>query len=183
MFSSWPVWALVAGVKIGSGQALGLREALGKPVAADLAGGEVVLPPGAGQVAADDAFDREHLEPPALGRAPVLAQGDQVVRDDRFGLREPEGREPGEDAALVGDLRRQHDVEGRDAVAGHEEQALVVEGVDLADLAAGDVARCFRHEPAPFGRECAGGRRRCRRTGRSLRGRRRCRARPDRGAR
>ena len=55
-------------------------------------------------------------------------------------LREPEPREAGQHAALVGDLGRQHDVEGRDPVARDEQQALVVEGVDLAHLAAGDVA-------------------------------------------
>ncbi len=65
------------------GQLLRLDEPGRQPVAADLAGREVVLPARAGEVAADDALDREHLEPPALGRAPVGAEREQVVRDDR----------------------------------------------------------------------------------------------------
>ena len=44
--------------------------------------------------------------------------------------------EAGEHAALVRDLGRQDDVEGRDPVARDEQQALVVELVDLAHLAA-----------------------------------------------
>ena len=35
---------------------------------------DIVLPARARNVAADDAFDRQHLEPPALARAPVGAQ-------------------------------------------------------------------------------------------------------------
>ena len=153
MFSSWPVCAFVAGVKIGSGSCSRLDQPGGQRVAADLAGGEVVLPARAGEVAADDALDRQHLEPPALGRAAVLAQREQVVRDELACPREPEAREPGQHAALVGDLRRQDDVEGRDAVARDEQQALVVERVELADLAAADV-QGFRHVTgSSFGRD------------------------------
>jgi hypothetical protein len=57
---------------------------------------------------------------------------------------------PGEHAALVRDLGRQDDVEGRDPVAGDEQQALVVELVQLADLAAPDVRDGFRHERSSF---------------------------------
>ena len=59
-----------------------------------------------------------------------------MIRDDVLRPREPERREAGEHAALVGDLGRQDHVEGRDPVGGDEQQALVVEGVELAHLAA-----------------------------------------------
>ncbi len=45
-----------------------------------------------------------------------------VVRDDPRRLREPERRQAGQDAPLVGDLGRVDDVEGRDPVAGDEQQ-------------------------------------------------------------
>jgi len=50
-----------------------------------------------------------------------------VVRDDRREEREPVAAQPGEDAALVGDLGRQDDVEGRDPVTGDEQEAIVVQ--------------------------------------------------------
>ena len=65
------------------GQLRRLREPGRQRVPADRAGREVVLPARAGEVAADDALDRQHLEPPALGRAPVVAQREQVVRHER----------------------------------------------------------------------------------------------------
>ena len=178
MFSSWPVFAFVAGVKIGSRQLLRLDQPVRQRVAADLAGREVVLPARAGEVAAHDALDRQHLEPPALGRAAVVAQREQVVRDDLARAREPERRQAGQHAALVGDLGRQDDVEGRDAVAGDEQQALVVERVELADLAASDVRGAsdmngflLRGETAQTVEAC------CRGWRSSRRGRRRRRAR------
>jgi hypothetical protein len=76
-------------------------------------------------------------------------QRDQVVWDDLSRAREPEAGETGEHAALVRDLGRQHDVEGRDAVAGDEQQALGIELEDLADLAARDVDGRFRHGRVP----------------------------------
>ena len=88
--------------------------------------------------------------------------------------REPEAGQAGEDTTFVGDVGREHDVEGGDAVAGDEQQPLVVEGVELANLAATNVQRGIRHGLVPpSGRGRAGGQRRCRRAGRSLRGRRR----------
>src|SRR6266540_5454170 len=108
----------------------------------------VVLPARAGDVAADDALDRQHLESPALRRAPVVAEGEQVVRDDLLRAREPEPREAGEHPPLVRDLGRQDDVEGRDAITRYEQQPLVVERVDLPDLTAADVR--LRHVPAPL---------------------------------
>ena len=49
---------------------------------------------------------------------------DHVVADDVAGQREPVQRERREHAALVGDRRRQDDVERRDAVRGDEQQAV-----------------------------------------------------------
>ena len=176
MFSSWPVCAFVDGVKIGSGSRSDSRQALGQHVPADLAGREVVLPARAGDVAAHDALERQHLEPPALGRAAVVAQREQMVRDDVLRPREPEAGEPGEHAALVRDLGGKDDVEGRDAVARDEQQPLVVECVDLADLSACDVCG-LRHALAPL-RGCGDGRRRRRRAWCRRSRRRRRRGRP-----
>ena len=131
MFSSWPVCAFVAGVKIGSGSRSDSRSPAGSRDRRSRRS-RVVLPARAGEVAAHDALDRQHLEPPALDRAAVLAQREQVVRDELARPREPERGEAGEHAALVRDLGRQDDVEGRDPVAGDEEQALLVERVELA---------------------------------------------------
>ena len=43
----------------------------------------VLLPRRAGQVAPHDALEWEHLQPAAFGRAAVLTESEQVVRDDR----------------------------------------------------------------------------------------------------
>ena len=48
---------------------------------------------------------------------------------------EPPGRHGREDAALVGDGRGQYEVVRGDAVAGHNKDELVVDVVQLADLA------------------------------------------------
>src|SRR4051794_12820837 len=130
-------------------------------MAAYLAARAVVLPARAREVAAHDALDREHLEAAALRRAAVFAQRKQVVRHELARAREPEPGEAGEHASLVGDLGRQDYVEGRDAVAGDEEQALVVECVELADFPAADVRRGFRHgRLPPWGRDGGHGRKR-----------------------
>ncbi len=126
-------------------QLVGLGEPGGQRVPADLAGGAVVLPARSGEIAANDAFDREHLEPAALGRASVVGEREQVVRDDPGGLGEPEPGEPGQHAPLVGDLGGQYDVERGDPVARDEQQTFLVERVDLTDLSARDVAESFRH--------------------------------------
>src|SRR5207247_1192204 len=100
-------------------------------------------------VAADDAVERQHLEPPALRRATVRPDAEQVVGDELARPLEPERGQPREHAALVRDLGRKDDVEDRDAVAGDEQQALVVEREQLANLAGTDVDRGFRHTLAP----------------------------------
>ena len=120
-------------------QSLRLPQPLGQSLAADLAALPIALPARPGEVPADDALDREHLEPSALGGAPVGAKVEQVVGDDVARPGEPEAGEAREDAALVGDLGRKHDVEHGDSVAGDEEQPVVVEREQLAYLPAGDV--------------------------------------------
>ena len=75
----------------------------------------------------------------ALERTPVRQDSPEMVRDDVGGTSEPERREAGQHASLVGNRRREHDVEGGDAVARDEEQPVLVERVDLADLAAREV--------------------------------------------
>ncbi len=148
------------------GQLLRLDEPLRQPVPADLAGREVVLPARAGEVAAHDALDRQHVEPPALHRARVRAQLQEVVRHELARPREPERGQAREHAPLVRDVGGQDDVEGRDPVARDEQEALLVECVDLADLSRGDVGRGFRHGRAPpGGRARRGARTPCRRDG------------------
>ncbi len=139
-FSSWsPTSALVAGVKMGSGELLGLPQALRQLDPAHGASGLVVLPAGPGDVAAHDALDREHLELLDQHRAAADLLGDvrvghEMVRHDVLGAREPEGREAGEHHALAGDRRGVNHVVGGDAVRGDHEQAVSLL-VDLPDLA------------------------------------------------
>ena len=65
---------------------------------------------------------------------------------------EPVARQAGEHAALVGDRRRQDDVEGADAVRRDQQQPVVVERVEVAHLAGAQKA-CFEglsgHQPPP----------------------------------
>jgi hypothetical protein len=77
-----------------------------------------------------------------------------MVWDGEFQEIEPEERELGEDLALVGYSATQNMVEGGDAIAGHEEELIVGQSVDVADLAAaceGEIAKiglekgCWHH--------------------------------------
>ncbi len=138
------------------GQARGLLEPVREAVSADHSGLAVVLPPRPGEVSADHALDREHLEPRAHHRPAVLAQVAEVVRHDVAGAREPERREPGEDASLVRNRRPQHDVEGRYAIARDERERLLVQRVDLANLPATDVDCLAAHERSSFARAAKG---------------------------
>src|SRR5205807_9418204 len=87
-----------------------LRQPGRQRVPADGTGLAVVLPARAREIAADDALDREHLEAPALGRAAVPPQCDEVIRTDVARACEPESRQSGQDTTLVGDLGREDDV-------------------------------------------------------------------------
>ena len=123
----------------------GLDEALRQVDPAHLAGLLVVLAPRPGEVAAHDGLHRQRLGPvhdhrPA-GEVPVLRVGaervrvHQVVGDDGVGLLEPEVGDLGEHGALVGDRRRQDDVEGGEAVADDDEHLVGRVLVDVAHLA------------------------------------------------
>ena len=111
MASSWPSSALVDGVKIGVGSCSDSRSPGGSSMPADLAGGLVVLPARAGDVAAHDALDRQHLQLAHGHRAAADLVGDALGRRDEWlgtmcaGLVEPEGGDAGQDAALVRDRR------------------------------------------------------------------------------
>ncbi len=61
MFSSWPVCALVAGVKIGSGSASLSRRPGGSGMPHTAPVCLIILPAGAGQISARDALHLEHL--------------------------------------------------------------------------------------------------------------------------
>ena len=151
------VFVVAAGVdfggrgKDGFGEAIGFAEAGRQLDAADRAGLLVVLPSGPGEIAAHDALYGKHLrsldEHAATGelteiRLQVAGKlggvcGDEMVRDDGLEEVEPEEGELGKDLSLVGYSAAQNMVEGGDAVAGDEEELIVGEGVDVANLAAG----------------------------------------------
>src|SRR5204862_4153564 len=65
--------------------------------------------------------------------------GDHVIRDDVAGAIEPEVRERGEHAALVGDEVGKHDVEYGDAIARDHEQRVQADLEELAHLAGVEV--------------------------------------------
>src|SRR6266540_1972325 len=105
----------------------------------------VVLPPGAGDVAADDALDidafrfadehraADHLAGELDGDARNIGRIDdlkEVIGHDIAGQLEPEGGELREDEALIGDADGEDDVEGGNAVGGDDEE-VVAEVVDV----------------------------------------------------
>ena len=141
------VLVVVADLGLGRGgedrlrQLVGLEQVRRQLDPADRAAFLVFLPARAGEVAADDALDRVHLQPlhPHRPFGDLLGDvlGDEVVGDDVRGQPEPEDRHPVQHLALVGDRRRHHHVVGGDAVGGDHQQ-VVVPLVDLADLAGGE---------------------------------------------
>ena len=82
--------------------------------------------------------DRHH----AAGEFVVLVGGEtgnvpRVGREEvvgRFERGEPVERQPGEDAAFVGDGVGNHDVERGDPIRGDDQQPIVVDPVDLTYL-------------------------------------------------
>jgi hypothetical protein len=151
------VFVVAAGVDFGGGgedgfgQAIGFAEAGRQLDAADRAGLLLVLPTGAGEIAAHDALYGEHVR--ALDEHAATVElieiglqfagklggvcGDEMVRDGGLEEVEPEEGELSEDLSLVGYSAAQNMVEGGDAVAGDEEELVAGEGIDVADLAAG----------------------------------------------
>jgi len=110
----------------------------------------VVLPPGSGEVATNDALDGKHfgsLDEHAAAFELVEERfefcsevccvgGDQVVWDDRFKEIKPEQRQPSEDLSFERNATAKDMIERRDAVASDEEELVGGEGVDVADLTA-----------------------------------------------
>ena len=123
----------------------GLPEAGRQRDAADLTGALVVQQAGAGEVAAGHTLHRHHVEcanhqraaQHLVGDARIVGRPGQVV--GRVDEVEEEHAHRGQDPALVRDLAVQDVVECRDPVGRHEEQMFVVDAVQLADLAAGQV--------------------------------------------
>ena len=148
---SCPVVALVAGVNSGSGSWSDSFNPGRKLDAADRARRFVLLPSRAGKVAARHALDRKHLgahhhhgtAAEFIGvlanrrRVAVHVGSDEMVGDDVLEKVEPEQRDLRQHPPLVRNAGRQHVVEGRDAVGGHEQQVVTIEVIDVADLAAG----------------------------------------------
>jgi hypothetical protein len=133
----------------GRGEFLRLAQAGWQGNSAHLAGSLVILPAGADQVTAHYRFDGQGLEAPrhhaaafhlrtlgGIGQHCGQRAIEQVVRDDVSGSGEPEIRDAVEDAALAGNRVRQDYVKGGQAVGGHDEQAVRIDGVDIAHLAA-----------------------------------------------
>src|SRR3990172_12853741 len=116
-------------------------------MAANGSGSSVVAPPRACEIPAHHALDREHVEPPADHRPPVLADLEQVIRCYLARAREPEAREPGEDSPFVRDRCRENHVESGDPIARDERESVIAERVDLTDLAA-------RNANCPGGHAC-----------------------------
>ena len=138
MFSSWPVSALVAGREDRLGQLAGFLQAGRQLDAADGLRFLVFLPARAGEVAAHDAFDGQRFrlfhnhaaagelagEGLQILRQRIAGAGDEVVRLERFRLREPEIGNLRQHLAFARDAVGHDDVEGGDAVGGDEEQAV-----------------------------------------------------------
>ena len=130
------------------GQAFGQAQAGRQPQAAHAPGLLVVAPAGTDQVAAHDGLHRQRLEAAHAHAAPgklralgvverqfVQGQAAAVARQHAGEEVEPERRHPGQRLALAGDRCRQHHVERRQAVGGHQQQVLGVDLVQVADLA------------------------------------------------
>ncbi len=115
-----------------------------------------------GQVAAHDAFERQHVGPshqdgPAgpLGREPGVAEGaldlpgvlgQEGAGDDVGHLRGPKDGHGREHPSLVGDRLGHDHVEGAHPVRGHYQQAVVPGVVELADFAREHLGKFDGHE-------------------------------------
>jgi hypothetical protein len=124
--------------------------------AAEAAAGLIVLPARADQVAAHHRLDRQRLESAhdhgaafeqrqigCIARGTLERLTGQMVGDDRSGAREPEARDLIEHAAFAGNGIGQYDIEGRQAIGGDDQQALRVERIDIAHLAAMQALQTF----------------------------------------
>ena len=129
------------------GKLVGLAQTGRELDTADGAVSLVFLPAGAGEIAASDTFDRQRMgltddhgtASEIVGKFVVRRRefggGENMIGDDVVKEIEPEERELGENAALVGNRRGHDDVESREAVGGDEEET-VAEIINVANLAA-----------------------------------------------
>ena len=152
MFSSCPASALVEGGEDGFGEFGGFGEAGGQRESANGAGFLVFLPAAAREVATHDALDGEGLgflddhaaagelrgEGLERGRQGIVGAGEEVVRHEAGEAVEPEEGDLREDFAFARDAVGHDDVEGGEAVAGDEQEA-VAEVEDFADFAGLDL--------------------------------------------
>ncbi len=140
-----PRSALVAGVKIGSGSREPSWRPGGSAFAADPPGGPVVdaAPTRSGsrgpRTRPANMSSRSHTTARPATSAGTSGR-DQVVGDQPAQLVEPPQRHPGQDLALVGDVRGEHEVEGREPVGRHHQQLAVSELIQVAHLAGVQVA-------------------------------------------
>ena len=132
-------------------KAVGFAEATGEFDAADGAGLLIIFPAGAGEVAADDTLDGEHLRALDQHAAAIelpdkrlqfggevrCDRSDEMVRNGGLQEVEPEERQLRQYLPLVGNAAAEDMIKSRDAIGGDEEKFVVGERVDIADLAAG----------------------------------------------
>ena len=116
MFSSCPVVALVAGVKIGSGSLSDSLSPVGRLIPQTLAGGFVLFPRRAGDISAHHALNGKHFRRATIIERPRIwsayfctvcgillnISGDQVVRNNVFQELEPEQGNLGQHPPLCG---------------------------------------------------------------------------------
>ena len=155
----------------GLGQTAGVVQAFGKLHATHRAAVLVFLPTAAGQVATHHSLYRNRFQAlhqhGAAGDLWCLFGADHALRRvtgevdgtnvQPFGaeLLEPKQAQAGEQSALAGDGLTHDDVERTDAVGSHHEDAVVTDGVVVADFAAsqqrqggqGRGVQCRSHEP------------------------------------
>ena len=131
-------------------QLVGFAQVGGQLVAAQGAGGLVILPAGAGDVAAHNAFHRQglglaHDDGAAFklvlpgcqsGGEAVHIAFNQVIGDDVLELFHPEKGDLIKNHALVGDGFVHDHVKGRHAVSGDNEQCFFVHIIDVAHFPA-----------------------------------------------
>ena len=132
-------------------QLIGLAQSRRKLNSAHAASGFVFFPPGARQIAAHHALDREHLRPPDQHGAAAELVGiflhfcriarhvssDNVVGDQVFQEVKPEARNLREHPALMRNAGSQHVIECRDPVSSHKEQMVAPHLIHIAYFAAG----------------------------------------------
>ena len=148
------------------GELAGLHQARRQRNPADLACRLVVEQSRPGQVPASHALHRKHLQLPhhqraaqhLIGDAGIVRWPGQVVRG--VDEAEEEHAHRGQDAALVWDDAVEDVVVRGDAVGGDQQQMFVIDAVQLADLAAGQmlvVGQCGTHRASLSGAARAAG--------------------------